>query len=136
MTMAMMRTRMGRTVQAVREVVVAASVASSSSSAPTSPSSRAFSSWINVFEIFLTNPVARTRTWTVTSLSLTASRPAILVSASSKDCSRAEMEEVEECSRREVEEVETPLEECSSREEEEREVQSWGLRSSPWECFQ
>ena len=52
MTMAMMRTRMGRTVQAVREVVVAANVASSSSSAPTSPSSRAFSSWTNVFEIF------------------------------------------------------------------------------------
>ena len=49
----------------------------------------------------------------MTSLSLTARSPAILPSASSRDCSRAEAEE-QECSCREQEE-----QDCSSREEEE-----------------
>merc|ERR1719153_1023848 len=77
----------GSTVQAVKGLEAAARVSNSSSSADTSTSNRDFSSC------------------TVTSLSLTERRLAILLSASSRDCSKAEVEEVD-CSRMEREEEE------------------------------
>merc|ERR1719230_302850 len=96
-TMAMMRTMRGSTVQAVKVLEAAARVSNSSSSADTSVSNRDFSSC------------------TVTSLSLTERRLAILLSASSRDCSKAEVEEFD-CSKMERED------EDSKREEEEVEA--------------
>ena len=61
----------------------------------------------------------------MTRRSLTERRPAILLSASSKDCSRAEVEEVD-WSRREVEEGESRM-----REEEELEMGRSLLIRSP-----